>query len=100
MDEDNHNMRIDNNSEDDNMTNDSITDNSNIDSMTDNMEKIFVEGIKEKIEELLDDDIFYRYGQLIGRGSADFNIEYLKNTVDLMKNVPSVKKSTKKTLEW
>lgn len=65
-----------------------------------NLETIYNEGIKEKLEELIDYDIYNKYGALIARGDLEFDVNLLEDITSLVKAISSVKRGVSSTLEW
>lgn len=65
-------------------------------------ERVLREGIREKIMEVLDYDIFYNYGVLIASSEAVFDLELVGNTCELVKKFPAVLKMTRiaQNLDW
>ena len=65
-----------------------------------NLDVVYNEGIKEKIESLIENDVYNKYGELIAKGLVDFDLNILDDFTYLVKVVSKYSKDTTKTLEW
>lgn len=63
-------------------------------------DKIITEGVKERLADIIENDIFHRYGTLIARNQAVFKLEYLDNLPLLLRKNPSLRKIDKSGLDW
>lgn len=63
------------------------------------IETIYAEGIKERLEDIVEDDIYHRYGVLIAQGKIDFSRDVLENTTELTKVVSKLWKRSE-TFDW
>ncbi len=62
-------------------------------------DKLYIEGIKERLEDLIEDDIYFKYGRLIAIDIMTYSndkIDYGKIVEYARKNL----KSKKKDLSW
>ncbi len=73
-----------------------------MDSQEDLERKRFEDGIKERLEEICEYDMFYKYGILIAKNMAKFDSEWIKNPAVLLRNVPEISKmhSEEDMLDW
>lgn len=60
----------------------------------------FLEGVKERLEDIMDIGVFYTYGQLIATGKLEFVSENLNDTTKLVKLVSPHKKPEKNIFDW
>ena len=65
-----------------------------------NLETVYIEGIKEKIESLVENDVYNRYGALIAKGKVDFDSKILEDMTEIMKVVAKFNKDIAKSLDW
>lgn len=63
-------------------------------------EKLFMEGIKERIEDLTEDDMYYAYGRLIAEGKLELSMECVSNSAQLASVVCKYRQGRKNTLDW
>lgn len=66
----------------------------------DQLDTIYTEGIKEKLEDLVEDDIFHTYGMLIAEGKTDFSMDLAVDPAKLYKCVHQYKDDRKPSMEW
>jgi hypothetical protein len=65
-----------------------------------NLEVVYNEGIKERIESFVDNDIYHKYGVLIAKGKVDFDLNALRDITSLVKIVSRYSKETERKLDW
>lgn len=98
------NSKIENNGEDDlieTLIIESINNNTKIENNRASKDRAFKEGILERLQELAEIDVFYRYGNLIFKEEAKFELDLLKNPALIYKIYPEIKKMNEKgNLDW
>jgi len=62
------------------------------------MKKFILAGIKERINDLLDEDVYFNYGRLIAEGKVDYSLDVVSDAVKLYKSVGKPKENN--ILDW
>lgn len=57
-----------------------------------------IEGIRERLEEMIEEDIYHRYGELIAKGYLKFDSDLMNDKTELTKIVSKFVKSVSSTL--
>lgn len=66
----------------------------------DHLDTVYIEGIKERLEDLVEDDIFHTYGMLVAEGKMDFDISLVGDPSRLYKCIRLHKDIRKPSMEW
>lgn len=61
--------------------------------------QVFYEGIKEKLDDLAEDDICFKYGRLIAIGVMDFSLDNI-DKVQISQNTYTYLTNTVKNFNW
>lgn len=61
---------------------------------------VYIEGIKERLEDLTDGSIYFLYGQLIAEGKVSYDKEFINDSTALTKLLIENNLFKKHTLDW
>lgn len=57
-------------------------------------------GIKERLEDILEEDVYFRYGELVAAGKMEFQSTCLDDSGRLMMDIAKHRESGRPSLSW
>lgn len=64
------------------------------------LDTVYIEGIKERLEDLIEDNVFHSYGMLIAEGKVVFDTDLIRNPAKLYMSARRHRKAGELSMEW